>query len=276
MQNDSIDFAERWNAATAGNWRTRLQARLPRIRDALRSVGRVDLVDGSQRNAIGTAFLIAPNRVLTNKHVLQDIAFRDGGQWRFIGRIEVEFAGELDVRRERLCLVTGVHFASRDAISEDIELAKMDVAILDIAPAGSDPLPPPLSILADDTELVRGAETYLVGYPAVADDALSSEDVRRTFGTAIYGRKRLSPGTVIDGPLTFEDGNTPNRVFTHDCSTLGGSSGSCVLDLFEGGRYAVGLHFGGLKEAGANCAHALQRLRDPLEAAGATYATPRG
>ena len=49
------------------------------------------------------------------------------------------------------------------------------------------------------------------------------------------GTKRFSPGTVIG----WRDVN----VFTHDASTLPGSSGSCIVDFED--RRVVGLHYGG-------------------------------
>src|SRR5208337_1392351 len=74
-----------------------------------------------------------------------------------------------------------------------------------------------------------------IGYPArdsrVPDQAL----VSRIFGD-IYDKKRLAPGTLLDSPT--ED------LLSHDCSTLGGNSGSVLLDLGTG--EAVGLHRAGL------------------------------
>ena len=50
----------------------------------------------------------------------------------------------------------------------------------------------------------------------------------------VYDKKRLAPGQVTEA--------RPDVVL-HDCSTLGGNSGSVVLDLATG--EAVGLHFAG-------------------------------
>jgi V8-like Glu-specific endopeptidase len=57
----------------------------------------------------------------------------------------------------------------------------------------------------------------------------------RIFGD-IFNVKRLQPGSLRN---LFVWGKT----FKHDCSTLGGNSGSCVVDL-ETGR-VIGLHFAG-------------------------------
>ena len=50
----------------------------------------------------------------------------------------------------------------------------------------------------------------------------------------VYDKKRLAPGQVTEA--------RPDVVL-HDCSTLGGNSGSVVVDLATG--EAVGLHFAG-------------------------------
>ena len=67
-----------------------------------------------------------------------------------------------------------------------------------------------------------------------------------------YEVKRLQPGTVMQV-------DTARKVFTHDCSTLGGNSGSCVVDLRTG--LVIGLHFGGGYRR-ANFAVALWALAD--------------
>ena len=69
--------------------------------------------------------------------------------------------------------------------------------------------------------------------PHVIQDAGSALYVVEIFG-GIYGVKRLHPGKVM---------GVRERYVTHDCSTLGGNSGSAVV-AFETG-FVVGLHFGG-------------------------------
>jgi hypothetical protein len=59
--------------------------------------------------------------------------------------------------------------------------------------------------------------------------------MQQIFGD-VYGVKRLQPG--MSGEV-FAD----QRIIRHDCSTLGGNSGSCVVDLLSG--EVLGLHFRG-------------------------------
>ena len=49
-------------------------------------------------------------------------------------------------------------------------------------------------------------------------------------------------------------------MFTHDASTLGGNSGSAVVDLSIDGSRIIGLHFGGLAEE--NWSHAVARVQE--------------
>ena len=57
--------------------------------------------------------------------------------------------------------------------------------------------------------------------------------MERIYGK-IYNKKRLAPGGVT--------GVEPTRIL-HNCTTLGGNSGSVVIDLDSG--EALGLHFSG-------------------------------
>jgi hypothetical protein len=104
---------------------------------------------------------------------------------------------------------------------------------------------------------------YVVGYPASDNQGLTPPDVMsRIFGD-IYEVKRLQPGTITGISDTLPR-------FSHDCSTLGGNSGSCVVDLAT--HQVLGLHFsGGYRES--NYAVALWKLTDDplLRAAGVQF-----
>jgi hypothetical protein len=76
----------------------------------------------------------------------------------------------------------------------------------------------------------------VIGYPD-RDDTATDEQVTGVFQN-VLGVKRLQPGRITS--LRQLDGKL---LFGHDCSTLGGNSGSCVIDL-ETGR-VLGLHIGG-------------------------------
>jgi hypothetical protein len=71
----------------------------------------------------------------------------------------------------------------------------------------------------------------------------------------IYNVKRLQPGTTTE--LVPEQ-----NVMKHDCSTLGGNSGSPVFDLTD--HRVLGLHFGGRYGFGNYAVPLWQLVDDPL------------
>jgi endonuclease G len=76
-------------------------------------------------------------------------------------------------------------------------------------------------------------QVAVIGYPARDSRVPEVELMDRIFGN-VYNKKRLAPGQLIG-----MDGSD----LKHDCSTLGGNSGSVVLSLDSG--QAIGLHFSG-------------------------------
>jgi endonuclease G len=91
----------------------------------------------------------------------------------------------------------------------------------------------PLRLAATD-HISADRPVCVIGYPW-RDSRNEPEDVLRVFGDE-FGVKRISPGFVIQS----DDGG----YLTHNCSTLAGNSGSCVLDLESG--VVLALHVAGL------------------------------
>jgi len=93
-------------------------------------------------------------------------------------------------------------------------------------------LPAPLKLF--DGKLQPDQQIAVVGYPArdSRNDATVMHDI---FGD-IFDVKRFAPGQVVFAPAA-------EWHFTHDSSTLGGNSGSAVLDIDS--KTVAGLHFGG-------------------------------
>jgi hypothetical protein len=83
-----------------------------------------------------------------------------------------------------------------------------------------------------------------------------------------YFVKRFAPGLVERALDDVDDGGL-KRVFTHDASTLGGNSGSCVVEFTMDGRAVVGLHFGGVARS-ENFSHAVAKFEQVLNANGVT------
>jgi hypothetical protein len=178
----------------------------------------------------GTAWLIADDRVITNRHVLVsddlNLLVSDGDRKKFGPGISmaIEFAADnrdpaASVRRN----VTEVLYVSE---RQD----PVDIAVLRIE--GSNAAPLKFATTAAPLNL------FVVGHPALA--LAVPEKVRAVFGNP-DGRKRVSFGKRLD--LTLKPGE-----FLHDASTIGGFSGGPVLGILDG--TVAGLHYFGDPENG--------------------------
>jgi hypothetical protein len=121
--------------------------------------------------------------------------------------------------------------------------------------------------MSRDPGPLEGRNVYVLGYPA-PDYRNDAATLRSIFGQR-YFVKRLQPGAAMAPPAgaiipmgPCSSGAEPDDVMFHDASTLGGNSGSCVVDLDT--NQVIGLHFAGLYMQ-YNEAVALWRLvDDPL------------
>jgi PLD-like domain/Trypsin-like peptidase domain len=231
-------------------WRQRLRDARGVLDRVIPAVGRVEVDNHPNYTWVGTGWLIDPQVVVTNRHVAREFARRDGKRLAFRpglgGRVmqctidfleEYERASELDFKVESVLWIAPV----RDP----------DVAFLKVRSQPGRDLPAPIGLAPDGDYDDRFVAT--IGYPA-RDSRIPDQDVvRRVFGD-VYEKKRLAPGEVTE--LTVEN-------LLHDCSTLGGNSGSPVIDLQTG--EALGLHYSGLYRQ-ANYAIPAGRVRALLTA----------
>ena len=133
-------------------------------------------------------------------------------------------------------------------MSENLE-SQPDVAFLRVNRVSrGTPMPPPIPLSASASP---GEIAITIGYPARDPDVPDQELVRQVFGD-VYDKKRLAPGEIL---------KVTDSEIEHDCSTLGGNSGSAVVSLATG--EALGLHFAGLYME-ANYAVPAPKLRDLL------------
>ena len=89
------------------------------------------------------------------------------------------------------------------------------------------------AVTLDGSGIADGTRVAVIGYPA-RDDVRNPIFTAAVFGTR-FGVKRAALGEVLDGTAT--------PTLFHDCSTLGGNSGSPVFTL-DGCR-VVGIHRSG-------------------------------
>ncbi|HYH06337.1 MAG TPA: serine protease [Thermoanaerobaculia bacterium] len=181
------------------------------------SIGAVIKTEYKRKVVYGTAFLVAPRLVMTNRHVVEMITHSSG----VIDpkRVTIDFEQEYGV------------MPKKDAVAVERLVAyhpQHDLALLQLASAQTQPALP----FASDAP-AAGADIATVGYP-VNDVARNPVFVNALFDGK-FGVKRAAPGDVL---------SSSSEVVVHDCSTLGGNSGSPIFSVASGEVVAV--HYGGI------------------------------
>lgn len=232
------------------SWAQVITEAKPLIDKAIPAVGRIEL-NNSDFPWAGTGWLVAPGIIVTNRHVADLFAKVDRRSSRLVfkpGLASGLVSADIDFLEEENRLDSAEH-----PITSILWIApsdEADVAFLQVSKADGLTLPQPID-LADEIE--EGGTIVAIGYPA-RDPTIGDQDlVISIFGPDVYDKKRLSPGKVmsVDG----------DRI-KHDCSTLGGNSGSVLLELKTG--RAVGIHRGGLVDDSANLGVTASHLREML------------
>jgi endonuclease G len=209
-------------------WKARLNPYKTFIDRAINSVGRVELINHSDYDWVGTAWMISDDIAITNRHVALTFAQKtDVG----FGFRRDNYRAFVDFKEEHLQIGSyEVEVADVLYIGDDREDFP-DLAFLKLKKMDSMVFPPPIQ-LYEGTPF-NGQMVAAIGYPAY-DSRNDAADMSRIFGN-VYNVKRLAPGEVKAVGSAHE--------FEHDCTTLGGNSGSMVLDVATG--RVLGLHFAG-------------------------------
>ncbi|WOH52621.1 DNA/RNA non-specific endonuclease [Bradyrhizobium sp. sBnM-33] len=204
-----------------------------RIEAVIPSVGRIELPGNRRIPYGGTGFVVGRNLLMTNRHVAELFA-------RGLGDRRVTFISGAG---------SAINFTRENGKppGQDLRVSGIrmihpywDMAILELEQLPEGHFPLKLSLL-DARELPEGHEIFVIGYPAF--DPRNPSDVQNTLFDSRYGTKRLQPGALQGRGATASFGKLVDAA-AHDCSTLGGNSGSAVFDLSTGDVLA--LHFGGL------------------------------
>jgi endonuclease G len=208
-------------------WESRLRDAAARLGQAARAVGRIE-VEGHSMSWLGTGWLVRPDVIVTNRHVAAEFGRHDGTSFVFKQGLagsqmnaSIDFLEEIGSTKERTFRLNRIlHIEGPDG---------PDVAFIRVSPTRAI-LGTPIQLAGDfpDDELVA-----VIGYPARDSRIPDQQLMDQIFGN-VYNKKRLAPGQLI---------GADSRSVRHDCSTLGGNSGSAVLSLRTG--EAVGLHFAG-------------------------------
>ncbi len=239
-------------------WGDRLLKSAKALKKVIPSVGRIELDNFIAMPALATGWMIQPGIVVTNSHVAAYFAERGPQGFRFmtgddprkpIG-VAIDFLEEVGSTAESEFTISDILFVGGPR--------ELDVALLRVTPARGSALPPPLAIdLADPL----GKTVAVIGYP-LRDTRIPDQALMDSIFGDVYGRKRIAPGFVK---------SLIGAELSHDCTTLGGNSGSPVIDIETG--LVVGLHKSGvfLKSNGAVAGGSLndllvQALKPPLVA----------
>lgn len=202
------------------------------IKSTLVSVGRIDLPGHPALPYGGTGFVVGPDLIMTNRHVAE--LFTSG-----LGLSGLQFQPGL---------AAGINFKHElgddDSMMLDVVSAKMihpywDMALLRVQGLPEDH--PSLRLSLDDPDELVDRDIVCVGYPAF--DPRNDAAVQNKVFRGVYYVKRLQPGKLTGRNTTQSFGKAVD-VGTHDSSTLGGNSGSAVIDPQTG--QIVALHFAGI------------------------------
>ncbi|RFC69341.1 MULTISPECIES: trypsin-like serine peptidase [Mesorhizobium] len=228
-----------------------------RLETAIKATCRVE----NNGKLIGTGFLVAPDLVMTNRHVASDFVIGVGGA------ANIGFAPGADpaVNFQREFTRPDAGNTASIAVSSAVMMHPyFDIALLRLA----QPAPPaPLTLAAVAAESAENTNIALIGYP----DFNPQEEAgpQRSVIGDNFGVKRVQPGFARKSG-TVRSYDKTVQSFGHDCSTLTGNSGSPVISLSSG--KVIGVHFYGLLRKSNWAVLASDLACDPrMTAAGVTF-----
>lgn len=199
------------------------------ITAVVKSVGRIGVSMDYGTPYVGSGFVVAPGLVMTNRHVVEKFVAHTSDGWILDPgcQMVIDFKQEFGVADKREFRVEGVAWVD--------EREQVDLALIRLDAGAGGQTPPPLRLQSDAGYANDGNNVYVVGYPAADPQRNNPTEMQRIFA-GVYEKKRLAPGRISS--IDSSAGH-----LSHDCSTLGGNSGSCVVDLST--NSVVGLHFEG-------------------------------
>ncbi len=218
-----------------GLWSKLLKNRNTRkyLKNAIPSVGRIELPNEFRIPYGGTGFVVGKNLLMTNRHVAE--LFASGLGIRGLRFIPGQVAG-IDFKEE-------LNSTNDDSIYLDVREIVMIHPYWDMAILKTTFLPDgvmPLNISTTHPDDLLNKEIAVIGYPAF--DSRNDGKVQNDLFRGVYDIKRLQPGTITGRRIIPSFENWVNSM-KHNASTLGGNSGSAIINLKTGN--VVGLHFAG-------------------------------
>ena len=234
------------------------------LKQAYLATGRIGYaqvgIPSAEDYAFGTGFLVSDCHVVTNRHVhglyghyLLDKS--DPGGIEFIAEKGKDASNFVPFNGEQPQL-----------------LPELDIAIYTLARPVTNRTP--IALKPMETEALDGRDVVVIGYPDTHTPE-KAEVLAVVEDDPVFAVKRLSQGQIfrhstdIDTPYGVETSVSESKTsaflmpaICHNASTMGGNSGSPLLDIKNG--QLLGVHFKGFKvfnqEEAANLAMAISQL----------------
>ena len=202
-----------------------------RIALLLPLIGRVEVPSSPILPYAGTGFVVGWGLIATNRHVAQLFSQGLGLTIRYrAGDAAIDFKRQIDAPDDDRTAYLSVR-------AVEMIHPYWDMALLRVDDLPTDRM---LRLSVKSPEELLDHNVVVIGYPARderSDLALQDRIFNRT-----YNVKRLQPGVIRARTEIQSFENTVNAL-THDASTLGGNSGSAVIEVDTG--EVVALHFAG-------------------------------
>lgn len=213
--------------------KNRLKPHRRKLNKAIKSVARLEILNHASFNYLGTAWMIDEDIMITNRHVVELFTFRRGKKLHVrTDPFGDTFKTQVDFREEYEQTLAPFEVKIKEILHVEKSGSKYpDVALFRVEK--NKKLPKPIKISSNPPSPLE--DICVIGYPQ-RDGLRNDASIMSDLFDDIYQVKRLSPGRVSE---IFDDTN----VFAHDCTTLGGNSGSVVIRNPTG--EALGLHFSG-------------------------------
>ncbi|MEY9419445.1 hypothetical protein ABIF69_005887 [Bradyrhizobium japonicum] len=200
-------------------------------------IGRIDVIDFPGLAYLGTGWLVDVDIVVTNRHVACLMAHQDANKFAFshgVGGRKIQSWFDTLHEFDDSAPDQARAFEVKEVLYIEPDSSPLDIAFLRIARRTDGSRQDRITVSA--TDVGENVQVVAIGYPARAPKrVIPNQDLMKQLYLDRYDVKRAAPGLTM-GP---EQGST-----RHDCTTLGGNSGSVVLNIKTG--EAVGLHFAGL------------------------------
>jgi endonuclease G, mitochondrial len=202
-----------------------------RVSRAFPSIGRIEVPNMPQIPYGGTGFVVGKRLVMTNRHVAKLFSSGLGLKIAYNpGDSVINFRRQIDSRDS-----DGSAYV--EVLGVEMIHPYWDMALLRVADLPDNRV---LALSTKMPEALEGRDIVAVGYPA--KDWRSDLALQDRIFSSQYNVKRLQPGVLRKRASIRSFENVVNAL-THDASTLGGNSGSAVLDVET--NQVLALHFAG-------------------------------